>query len=88
MSAIRLAWKRDKIVPSVPAPDRRQRRRDNNNAFERISSGTGTGCTREAPEPALESTKMAAKSRPEARKNTRGRSNKANPEGKMRTNPI
>src|SRR5271157_1110434 len=37
LSAIRLAWKRDKLPANVPTPDRRHRRRDGN-AFERAST--------------------------------------------------
>jgi LPS export ABC transporter permease LptF/LPS export ABC transporter permease LptG len=38
LSAIRLAWKRDKLPASAPAPTPRHARRDNNNAFERVST--------------------------------------------------
>jgi LPS export ABC transporter permease LptF/LPS export ABC transporter permease LptG len=38
LSAIRLAWKRDKLPASAPAPTTRHARRDNNNAFERAST--------------------------------------------------
>jgi LPS export ABC transporter permease LptF/LPS export ABC transporter permease LptG len=38
LSAIRLAWKRNPLPSTVPAHDRRQRRRDTANAFERIST--------------------------------------------------
>ena len=38
LSAFRLAWKRDESTPNVPAPDRRRRRRDPANAFERAST--------------------------------------------------
>src|SRR5208282_1846955 len=38
LSAIRLVWKRDKLPGNAPAHDRRHRRRDTANAFERAST--------------------------------------------------
>jgi len=38
LSAIRLAWKSDELPPNVPAHDRRSRRREPANAFERAST--------------------------------------------------
>jgi LPS export ABC transporter permease LptF/LPS export ABC transporter permease LptG len=38
LSAIRLAWRRDELPANAPAHDRRHRRRDNANAFERAST--------------------------------------------------
>jgi len=38
LSAIRLAWKRDKLAPNDVAQDRRHRRRENANAFDRVST--------------------------------------------------